>query len=432
MIYLDNAATTKPAPEVVSAMLPYIKEAFGNPSAVYRPGAEAKKALTESHDQVASLIGAKPEEIFFTSGGSEADNWALTAVFDQLSSRGNHIITTGIEHPAVLRTCEYLQKFRGAQVTYLDVDENGFVDPAAVEAAITDQTILISVMAANNEIGTIEPIAEIADVAHAHGILMHTDAVQAYGQIPFTVDDWHVDLLSASGHKFNGPKGTGFLYIRRGTQIGSFIHGGAQERNRRAGTENVPGIVGMGKAAELAAAGLEEKIRRETELRNYLICQIREKITCCRLNGPDPFSGVVNTRMSSLHKTAGANTRMNSLQPATGFNGPDQLPDTARRLPGNVNFSFEFAEGESIVIMLDMQGICASSGSACSSGSLSPSHVLKSIGLSDDLAKGAVRFTLSGETTKEELDKTVDALVGIVDRLRSMSANYAAFCRDRK
>ncbi len=420
MIYLDNAATTKPAPEVVSAMLPYIKEAFGNPSAVCRPGAEAKKALTESRDQVASLIGAKPDEIFFTSGGSEADNWALTAVFDQLSSRGNHIITTGIEHPAVLRTCEYLQRFRGAQVTYLDVDENGFVDPAAVEAAITDQTILISVMAANNEIGTIEPIAEIADIAHAHGILIHTDAVQAYGQIPFTVDDWHVDLLSASGHKFNGPKGTGFLYIRRGTQIGSFIHGGAQERNRRAGTENVPGIVGMGKAAELAAAGLEEKICRETELRNYLIRQIREKITCCRLNGPDPLSGTVSTRMSSLQPSDGLNHPDNH---------PDQMPDMARRLPGNVNFSFEFAEGESIVIMLDMQGICASSGSACSSGSLSPSHVLKSIGLPDDLAKGAVRFTLSGETTKEELDKSVDVLVGIVDRLRSMSANYAAYCR---
>ena len=420
MIYLDNAATTKPAPEVVSAMLPYIKEDFGNPSAVYRPGAEAKKALMESRDQVASLICAKPEEIFFTSGGSEDDNCALTAVFDQLSSRVNHIITTGIEHPAVLRTCEYLQRFRGAQVTYLDVDENGFVDPAAVEAAITDQTILISVMAANNEIGTIEPIAEIADIAHAHGILIHTDAVQAYGQIPFTVDDWHVDLLSASGHKFNGPKGTGFLYIRRGTQIGSFIHGGAQERNRRAGTENVPGIVGMGKAAELAAAGLEEKICRETELRNYLIRQIREKITCCRLNGPDPLSGTVSTRMSSLQPFDGLNHPDNH---------PDQMPDMARRLPGNVNFSFEFAEGESIVIMLDMQGICASSGSACSSGSLSPSHVLKSIGLPDDLAKGAVRFTLSGETTKEELDKTVDALVGIVDRLRSMSANYAAYCR---
>ena len=391
MIYLDNAATTKTAPEVADAMLPWLTEYFGNPSAVYRPGAEAKKALAESREKAAALLGAKPDEMFFTSGGSEADNWALTAVFDQLSARGKHIITTKIEHPAILRTCEYLQKYRGAEITYLDTDKDGFVDPAAVEAAITGQTILISVMTANNEIGTIEPVSEIGTIAHAHGILMHTDAVQAYGQIPLSADDLHTDLLSVSGHKFNGPKGTGFLYIRRGTQIGAFIHGGAQERNRRAGTENVAGIVGLGKAAELAAAALPEKIRRETELRDYLIRRIREKIPFCRLNGPDPLSG-----------------------------------DT-RRLPGNVNFSFEFAEGESIVIMLDMQGICASSGSACSSGSMSPSHVLKSIGLSDDLAEGALRFTLSGETTREELDQTVEALGGIIERLRAMSGNYDAF-----
>ncbi|MEE8886363.1 MAG: IscS subfamily cysteine desulfurase [Eubacteriales bacterium] len=394
MIYLDNAATTAAAPEVVQAMLPYFTEHFGNPSAVSRPGAKAKSAITKAREQAARVIGVQPDEIYFTSGGTEADNQALSAVFDAFHERGNHIITSAIEHPAILRTCAWLEKERGARVTYLSPDSEGFIRPEDVEAAITDQTILVSVMTANNEIGTIQPVSEIGKIAHNHGILMHTDAVQAFGQIPLDAEKMNVDLLSASGHKFNGPKGTGILYIRRGVQVGAFIHGGAQEHNRRAGTENVPGIVGFGVAAERALQHMPGKIRKETELRNYLISRIREEIPFVRLNGPDPV------QTSAAGKL--------------------------RRLPGNVNFSFEFAEGESVVIMLDMRGICVSSGSACSSGSLSPSHVLKAIGLSDDLAKGAVRMTLSEDTTKEELDETVSALKEIISHLRSMSTAYEA------
>ena len=339
MIYLDNAATTKTAPEVVEAMLPYFTENYGNPSTIYSLGSGAKKAVNQARRTIAAAIGAKQEEIYFTAGGSEADNWALKCTAEAYETKGKHIITTKIEHHAILHTCEYLEK-RGFEVTYLDVDKDGLVDLEELKAAIRPDTILISVMFANNEIGTIEPIAEIGAIAREHGILFHTDAVQAFGQVPINVDELNVDMLSASGHKLNGPKGIGFLYIRSGLKLRSFIHGGAQERNRRAGTENVPGIVGLEAATARALRIMEEKTAKEIELRNYLIERMEKEIPYCRLNG---------------HRT--------------------------KRLPGNVNFSFLFIEGESVLIMLDMKGICASSGSACTSGSLDPSHVLLAIGL---------------------------------------------------
>ena len=325
LIYLDNAATTKTSPEVVNAMLPYFTEHFGNPSSVYGFAAANKEVITKQREIIAGVLGAKANEIYFTAGGTESDNWALTATAEAYESKGKHIITSKIEHHAILHTCEYLEK-RGYEVTYLDVDENGLVDPKAVEAAIRPDTILISIMFANNEIGTIEPIAEIGRIAHEHGVLFHTDAVQAFAHVPINVDECNIDMLSASGHKLNGPKGIGFLYIRKGVKIRSFIHGGAQERKRRAGTENVPGIVGLGKAVELAAASMKERMDYETELRDYLISRIEKEIPYCRLNG-----------------------------------------DRVKRLPNNVNFSFQFIEGESLLIMLDMKGICASSGSACTS-----------------------------------------------------------------
>ena len=389
MIYLDNAATTKTAPEVVEAMLPYFTEHFGNPSSVYGLAAESKKAVTEARETMADYLGAKQEEIYFTAGGSEADNWALKAAAEAYREKGKHIITTRIEHHAVLHTCEYLEK-QGYEVTYIGVDENGVVKLEELEAAIRRDTILISVMYANNEVGTLQPIREIGQMAHDRGILFHTDAVQAFGQLPIQVEELHIDMLSASAHKMNGPKGVGCLYIRSGLKLRSFIHGGAQERSRRAGTENIPGIVGFGKALERAVRIMPEKIKKETELRDYLIKQIYEKIPYCRLNG-----------------------------------------DRSSRLPGNVNFSFQFVEGESLLIMLDMKGICGSSGSACTSGALDPSHVLLALGLSHELAHGSLRLTLSEENTREEMDTVVEAIAEIVGKLRAMSPLYEDFMKSQ-
>ncbi len=387
IIYLDNAATTRTAPEVVDAMLPYFTENYGNPSSIYGFASANKEVIARQRETIADVLGAKANEIYFTAGGTESDNWALTATAEAYGAKGKHIITSRIEHHAVLHTCAYLEK-RGYEVTYLDVDENGLVDPRKVEEAIRPDTILISIMAANNEIGTIQPIREIGEIAHAHGVLFHTDAVQAFAQIPINVDECHIDMLSASGHKLNGPKGIGFLYIRKGVKIRSFIHGGAQERKRRAGTENVPGIVGLGKAVELAAATMEERAAKETELRDYAISRIEKEIPYCRLNG-----------------------------------------DRVKRLPNNINFSFRFIEGESMLIKLDFKGICASSGSACTSGSLDPSHVLLAIGLPHEIAHGSLRMTLGADTTKEDIDYTVDCLKEIVEEIRSMSPLYEDFIK---
>ena len=387
LIYLDNAATTKTAPEVVDAMLPYFTEHFGNPSSVYGFAAANKEVITKQREIIAKALGAKTEEIYFTAGGSESDNWALKATAEAYESKGKHIITTKIEHHAILHTGEYLQK-RGYEVTYLDVDENGLVDLNTLEAAIRPDTFLISIMFANNEIGTIEPIKEIGEIAHRHGILFHTDAVQAFGQIPIHVDEMNIDMLSASGHKFNGPKGIGFLYIKKGLKLKSFIHGGQQERGRRAGTENVPGIVGIAKACEIAMAEMEERMKKETELRDYLIERILKEIPYTRLNG-----------------------------------------HSKKRLPNNVNISFQFVEGESILIMLDMAGICASSGSACTSGSVDPSHVLLAIGLPHEIAHGSLRLTIGYENTKEEMDTVVDNLKRIITNLRNMSPLYEDYVK---
>lgn len=389
MIYLDNAATTKTAPEVVEAMLPFFSEYYGNASSIYTLGSASKKALNRARRTLADYLGAKQEEIYFTAGGSEADNWALKAAAEAYREKGKHIITTRIEHHAVLHTCEYLEK-QGYEVTYIGVDENGVVKLEELEAAIRWDTILISVMYANNEVGTLQPIREIGQMAHDRGILFHTDAVQAFGQLPIQVEELHIDMLSASAHKMNGPKGVGCLYIRSGLKLRSFIHGGAQERSRRAGTENITGIVGFGKALERAVRIMPEKIKKETELRDYLIKQIYEKIPYCRLNG-----------------------------------------DRSRRLPGNVNFSFQFVEGESLLIMLDMKGICGSSGSACTSGALDPSHVLLALGLSHELAHGSLRLTLSEENTREEMDTVVEAIAEIVGKLRAMSPLYEDFMKSQ-
>ena len=387
LIYLDNAATTQVYPEVLDAMLPYFTEHYGNPSAIYSFAGESKKAVDEARANVAALINARTEDIYFTGGGSESDNWALKATAEAYKSKGNHIITSKIEHHAILHTCEWLEQ-HGYEVTYIDVDENGVLKLDELKKAIRPTTILISVMFANNEIGTIQPIKEIGQIAKEHGILFHTDAVQAYGHVPINVDELNIDMMSASGHKINGPKGIGFLYIRTGVKIRSFIHGGAQERKRRAGTENVPGIVGFGKAAEIAAANMEERIKYESELRDYLMDRVMAEIPYARING----------------------RREN-------------------RLPNNANFSFQFIEGESMLIMLDDKGICGSSGSACTSGSLDPSHVLLAIGLPHEIAHGSLRLTLSEETTKEDIDYTVDSLKAIVARLRSMSPLYEDFIK---
>ena len=388
LIYLDNAATTKTAPEVVEAMIPYFSEYYGNPSSVYDLAGKSKEAITEGRQKIADALNAKREEIYFTAGGSEADNWALKATFEAYKSKGNHIITTKIEHHAILHTCEYLEKERGARITYVDVDENGVVKLDELEKAITPETILISVMFANNEIGTIQPIKEIGRIAKEHGILFHTDAVQAFGQVPIDVDELNIDMLSSSGHKLNGPKGIGFLYIRKGVKIRSFVHGGAQERKRRAGTENVPGIVGIGTATKRAIATMEERTAKEREMRDYLIKRVMEEIPYTKLNG---------------HPTD--------------------------RLPNNANFCFRFIEGESMLIRLDMAGICGSSGSACTSGSLDPSHVLLAIGLPHEIAHGSLRLTLNEEITKEDIDYVVDQLKTIVSDLRGMSPLYEDFAK---
>lgn len=387
MIYLDNAATTKTAPEVVEAMLPYFTEHFGNASSIYALGSASKKAVNAARRTIAESIGAKMEEIYFTAGGSESDNWALKAVAEAYEGKGRHIITSKIEHHAVLHTCEYLQK-NGFEVTYLDVDEAGLISVEALKAAIRPDTILISIMFANNEIGTMEPIAEIGAIAKKHGILFHTDAVQAFGQLPIDVEELHIDLLSASAHKLNGPKGIGFLYVRNGLKLRSFIHGGAQERSKRAGTENVPAIVGFGKAVERAMLMMEEKTQKELKLRDYLMKRLEEEVPYAFVNG---------------HRQ--------------------------NRLPNNVNISFRFIEGESLLIMLDMKGICASSGSACTSGSLDPSHVLLAIGLKHEEAHGSLRLTLSEENTMEEMDVVVEEVKEIVDKLRAMSPLYEDFVK---
>ena len=386
-VYLDNAATTKVRPEVVEAMLPYFTEIYGNASAVYDFGQKCKQAIEDARETIGSSIGTKASNIYFTAGGSESDNWALKGVAEAYKDKGKHIITTKIEHHAILHTCAYLEQ-QGYEVTYLDVDADGLVSPEDVKKAIRPDTILISVMFANNEIGTIEPIEEIGAIAHEHGILFHTDAVQAYAQVPIDVEKMHIDLLSASGHKLNGPKGIGFLYIRQGLKLKSFIHGGAQERKRRAGTENVPGVVGLGKAVEIAMATMDERIKKESEIRDYLIARIEDEIPFAKLNG---------------HRV--------------------------KRLPNNINFCFRFIEGESMLIMLDMAGICGSSGSACTSGSLDPSHVLLAIGLPHEIAHGSLRLTLSDEITKEQLDYVVDHLKEIVAKLRSMSPLYEDYAK---
>lgn len=390
MIYLDNAATTKTRPEVVEAMLPYFTEYYGNPSSVYDFSANSKKAVAHARETIASALGARTNEIYFTAGGSEADNWALIATAEAYSSKGKHIITTKIEHHAILHTCQYLEQ-RGFEVTYLDVDESGRVRLDTLKKAIRPDTILISVMFANNEIGTIQPIREIGALAKEKGILFHTDAVQAFAHVPINVDEYHIDMLSSSGHKLNGPKGIGFLYIRTGVKIRSFIHGGAQERKRRAGTENVPGIVGYGKAVELAMATLEERAKKETELRDYLMDRVMEEVPFVRVNG-----------------------------------------SRQDRLPNNVNFSFQFIEGESLLIKLDMAGICGSSGSACTSGSLDPSHVLLAIGLPHEIAHGSLRLTLSEENTKEEMDYVAEQIKEIVAYLRDMSPLYEDYMRQNR
>ncbi len=388
-IYLDNAATTQVIPEVLNEMLPYFSDIYGNPNAVYRFAGAGQKAVSDAREAAAGLIHAKPEEIYFTAGGSESDNWAIKAAAEAYATKGKHIITSTIEHHAVLHTCAYLEK-KGYDVTYVNVDENGFLLLDELRAAIRPDTILISVMAANNEIGTIQPLKEIGSIAHEHGILFHTDAVQAYGHIPLDVDALSVDMLSASAHKLGGPKGIGMLYIRKGVKIRSFIHGGAQERKRRAGTLNVPGIVGFGAAARLAAAAMEERAGKERGLRDHLIRRVLEEIPYARLNG-----------------------------------------DREKRLPNNANFCFRFIEGEGMLILLDQAGICGSSGSACTSGSLDPSHVLLAIGLPHEIAHGSLRLTLSEQNTMEEIDYTVDELKKIIGRLREMSPLYEDFIKKK-
>lgn len=390
LIYLDNAATTAVRPEVVEAMLPFFTETYSNPSSVYGFAAKSKMAVDTARENIAKMLGANPRDIYFTAGGSESDNWALKATAEAYAEKGKHIITTKIEHHAILHSCEHLEKL-GYEVTYLGVDADGKVSLEELEAAIRPDTILISVMFANNEIGTIEPIKEIGAIARKHGVLFHTDAVQAFGQVPINVDEMNIDMLSSSGHKVNGPKGIGFLYIRKGIKNKAFIDGGKQERGRRAGTENVTGIVGFGKAAEIAEATMEDRMKYETELRDYAIARIENEIPYVKING---------------HRTD--------------------------RLPNNINVCFRFIEGESLLMMLDAKGICGSSGSACTSGSLDPSHVLLAIGLPHEIAHGSLRLTLSEKTTKEEMDYVVENLKEIVAKLRSMSPLYEDFVKKNK
>mgnify|MGYP000853094286 CR=1 FL=1 len=390
MIYFDHAATTQVKPEVLQAMLPFFTQNYGNPSSIYQFAQTSKRAVEESRETIAKILGAQPQEIFFTSGGTESDNWAIKGIAESLKDKGNHIITTKIEHHAVLNPCHYLEK-HGYEVTYLDVDNNGLINPEQVEKAIKKSTILISIMYANNEIGTIMPIAEIGKVAKEHGIVFHTDAVQAVGQVPIDVNKHHIDLLSLSGHKFYGPKGIGVLFIRRGIKLPPLLHGGAQERGRRAGTENVPGIVGLAKAMELAYQDLEAKNFRIKALRDRLIEGIHDTIPYAQLNG-----------------------------------------DHQQRLPNNANFSFDFVEGESLLLLLDMEGIFASSGSACASGSLDPSHVLLALGLSHEKAHGSIRFTLGEENTMKDVEMLLTKLPAIVQKMREMSPLYEDFIKNEK
>ncbi len=385
LIYLDHAATTPTKKLVVDAMLPYFSEQYGNPSSIYSFAAGNKDVIEDAREKVAEAIGATDREIFFTSGGTESDNWAIRGIAENYKSKGNHIITTTIEHHAVLHTCEYLEK-NGYEVTYLEVDSEGKISLEDLKKAIKDTTILISIMFANNEVGTIQPIKEIGEIAKGAGVLFHTDAVQAVGHVPIDVNEMNIDLLSLSGHKLYGPKGIGALYVKKGTRLRAFIHGGAQEKKRRGGTENVPAIVGLGVAIDDAMKVMAEESARQEELRDYLMAEIKEKVPFCKLNG---------------HPTD--------------------------RLPNNVNYSFEFIEGESLLIMLDMKGICASSGSACTSGSLDPSHVLLAIGLPHEIAHGSLRVTLGESTTKEQLDTLVESLQSIVKRLRDMSPLWEDF-----
>ena len=380
LIYMDNAATTSTAPEVVSAMLPFFTEYYGNPSSVYNFAQKSKMAIEDAREIIADSIGAaKSNEIYFTGGGSESDNWALKSAAFGLRDKGNHIITTKIEHHATLNTCAYLEK-NGFEVTYLDVDSEGFVSLEDIENAITDKTILISVMFANNEIGTIEPVREIGEIAHKHGILFHTDAVQAMCHVPINVTEMNIDLLSASAHKFHGPKGVGFMYMKNTAKLEPFIHGGAQERARRAGTSNVPGIVGMGQAVKLALGTLDKDTHTIINMRNYIVDRILGEIPDVTFDGPE---------IGSL-----------------------------KRLPSNMHFCFKDVSGDSLLIMLDMNGICASSGSACAAGSIDPSHVLLAIGRSKDEAKGALRLSIDKDLTKEDADYAIDALKAAVARLR--------------
>lgn len=380
LIYMDNAATTSTAPEVVSAMLPFFTEYYGNPSSVYNFAQKSKMAIEDAREIIADSIGAaKSNEIYFTGGGSESDNWALKSAAFGLRDKGNHIITTKIEHHAILNTCAYLER-NGFEVTYLDVDSEGFVSLEDVENAITDKTILISVMFANNEIGTIEPVREIGEIAHKHGILFHTDAVQAMCHVPINVTEMNIDLLSASAHKFHGPKGVGFMYMKNTAKLEPFIHGGAQERARRAGTSNVPGIVGMGQAVKLALCTLDKDTHTIINMRNYIVDRILGEIPDVTFDGPE---------IGSL-----------------------------KRLPSNMHFCFKDVSGDSLLIMLDMNGICASSGSACAAGSIDPSHVLLAIGRSKDEAKGALRLSIDKDLTKEDADYAIDALKAAVARLR--------------
>ena len=388
-IYADNAATTKVAPEVVDAMLPYFTETYGNPSSIYNEGRTARVAVEKAREQVAKAIGASPKEIYFTGSGSEADNWALRSTARALSKKGNHIITSAVEHHAVLHTCQDLEK-QGFEVTYLPVDKYGMVSPDDIKAAIKDTTIMISIMFANNEIGTIMPIAEIGKIAKEAGVVFHTDAVQAVGNVEIDVKAMNIDMLSLTAHKFHGPKGCGALYVRQGVKLMSFITGGAQERMRRAGTENVPGIVGLGKAIELATANIKEKQEKLIALRDRYIKKVLETVPYSRLN---------------CHPT--------------------------ERLAGNANISFEYIEGEGLLLSLDMKGIAASSGSACTSGSLDPSHVLLAIGLKHEQAHGSLRTSFGEDTTVEDIDYMVDAIAEIVARLRSMSPLYEDFVKSQ-
>ena len=389
MIYMDNAATTRMSERAFEAMRPFFMEQFANPAGTYSFAAAGNEAVENARKQVAGIIGAKANEIFFTCGGTESDNWALKGVMQANAAKGKHLIISAIEHHAILHAADALKK-QGCDVTVLPVDSDGFVSPEAVEAAIRPDTVLVSIMAANNEIGTVQPLEKIGEVCKAHGVLFHTDAVQAYAHIPLDVNAMNIDLLSASGHKFHGPKVVGFLYVRKGVKIANFMDGGAQERRRRAGTTNAAGIVGMGAAAEETAGNMEESMAKVAAIRDHIIARIENEIPYAKLNG---------------HRT--------------------------NRLPGNVNFCFRFIEGEGMLMLLDANGICAASGSACTSGSLDPSHVLLAIGLPHEIAHGSLRLSLSEETTMEEADKTVDALVEIIPRLRSMSPLYEDFVKNQ-